>query len=70
MPRKKKSKTITYYFVAEESVEIEIPDDYPENSNTWSGDQWDALLEKAQDEIDGTEADWQQSPTDEPEISK
>jgi hypothetical protein len=69
MPRKKK-RTITYYFIAEESVEIEIPDDYPADSSTWDDDQWSALSDKAQDEIDGTEADWQQSPTDEPRISK
>ena len=69
MPRKKK-RTITYYFIAEESVEIDIPDDYPIDSSTWDDDQWSALLDKAQDEIDGTEADWQQSPTDEPKISK
>jgi hypothetical protein len=70
MPRKKKPRSIIYYFVAEESVEIEIPDDYPTDSTTWNDDQWNALNEKAQDEVDGLEADWQQSPTDEPTISK
>lgn len=70
MPRKKKPRTITYYFIAEESVELEIPDDYPADSKDWDGDQWSALSDKAQDEIDGTQADWQQSPTEDPTISK
>jgi hypothetical protein len=69
MPRKKK-RTIIFHFIAEESVELEIPDDYPIDSKQWDDDQWSALTEKAEDEVAGIEADWQQSPTDEPEISK
>lgn len=57
MPRKKK-RTITYSFVAEILITIDIPEDFSLDTSDWDDEQWSELLEKAEDEVCKEEAEW------------